>query len=984
MPSVSIPKLLDPFLNWLRPPTNNQNESTTPTTNQAQPADVSGTGGSTEPNPALEMYAEDTVDPILDVSTNNGGTVNSGVSVTERDGDEAITDSSAVAVSRDGTVAINDTNSTKNSTTGEAESSSNTFSMQADEDSLTANTNFANSQTNTDGETAKQSGGVGAVVDEDGLQQVNANYSQTDYDGTKFGIGGNIRRDGFGGNISTGGKNWGVGFNFDVVNNRIEQTENPTGGDTTASLFGENAQYISTTRTDSLTLGGNASFRALSLQGSVNSGSSTEIIQAMDPAVWEGMSEAEREAVLANQQAALANYTDGIAGVDLLSMSAGTGVHVQSFNGWNAGGGLALGAVGVNGGIGQTTAHDVTIVRPTDPNAPIMVNVGTTEGLSVEAGLEIMGAGLGVENENTRTRQTQFSIDPAMMELDAQGNPLHPETYEAVQMFLQTGLMPGAANMQDPAAQTAYEQFSTARERVDTLGNDITAAQERLAQNPNDPMVQAELTQLLGDLDDAQSTIDINRNYLNGQWEDTNAAGAEPVEGVVVQGRDDNQTSEFSANVAGFEVGSITETWMAREYWSEAGTREERYGYEHQNVFLNYVINDFSTASDTNTSDVMLGMHSNTPIDRNDAEMVALAAGIDNGTAAADFMVNDPNFLANNSLALTVEFNDAQMQAMSNSLNNMDNPESAEMWAHFGEVTSAFAGGGQWWEAISDDQAIMGQDHYNQSRDFVRNDWLESAYNNEDGGPITDALHAFGGTQEEAMAAAAQTFAGVNNPEAFQALTPEQQQLFIAIIDQTSGEEDFSGQHNNYEAIACISLIEDEGSRAQSMNQLVADNNDIYDSHFNDAGWDFLRFAQDRFADSDPATYAILEDGMSLDFSNQELDRFEGQSTEEINRAITDAYNFHHFGHWDADPQEDTIVNGMIALMERQDPNAEPGAAMTAMITATGMDPMVALAAIPADKPALRQMFIDMMMQTEYADDIQALEHPPGDNQTSA
>ena len=901
-----------------------------------------------------------------EVSTENGGTIAGGSTTTVTTGDTTRATGNSGSISGDGTVAGSTTSSTTVKTGDTSQTTSNTAGMTLKDGIAGLTDSFTKSNTDADGKTRSQTIGGGADIDKNGIKQVSGSYSAESANGNKFGLNANIGRDGYGGGATFGNERGSAGVKFDVTQNKIDQDAAPQSGDQTSTLLG--SDYISTTRTDSISLGLDGSFGKAGISGGIDSGSKLQVIEAMEKDKWNGMKEPEKKTYLDQQSAALKDYTDGIAGCDLRSMKPGTGVHVTNSNGWNAGGNLALGTVSINGGVGQTTASDVTIVRPTDPNAPIMVEVGREEGVSVNGGAGVFGIGLDFKDTKSTAKQTQFSIDPKMMEVDATGKPLHPDTYNEVQNFLQTGVMPGADHLSGQEAKTAYSQFDQAKQDVVALTQQIAAVPKESA---NEPAVKAQMQALLKQLDNAQSKVDINRNYLNDEWQKQNGAGAEPVPGIKVQAKDDKKSDEFEINAAGIEVSKTTEDWTSREYLSSKNTIEHLFGYDYKSMFLGATKTDFSSTSDTNTDGTMLAMRSGV-MNYDNYDVQKLAAGIEQGTAK-DFMLSDKNFREHNQVSLTIALDEQQLTAAGNTLNDPKNPQSVEMWKSLGARGSDFWGGGDYWADLDPSFKKLSdadQQAQRNSHGIARLN-IEQEYFYRDQGPASDALHKFGATPEEAKKNAAACFAKVTSPEEFQKLTSDQQQLFLATLHETS-RDDQSKVHGDFDALAPLALIPDPKARAAGINQLVGQDNEAsVQRDQSDAGWDYLNFLDQRFKDSDPATYKLLQKNTRLDFSNDQLKDFENKSKDDVTNEIKNAYNSKA---WviASDPDEDKVINGMVALVEKQDPKAPPGTAITEMVKSTGMDPMQMLDAIPADKPAERKMYLDMMDETPYGLQIHA------------
>ncbi len=735
--------------------------------------------------------------------------------------------------------------------------------------------------------------------------------------------GGSVTTDGttVGGNVTVGENQLGasaslkrgqfaISGGFNVTAGEVKTDDHS--GDLTASMLG--GGYVSTVQRNQVDLSASASFRGIGVSGAMSSGNTVEALSAAGllPKGWDAMSAQEKADFQTQQEARLATYQDGVSVEELLLLQSGQGVRTTSYNGWSVGGSLPVGGVAsLSAGGGQTSAHEVTIVRgprdtldengnPTQADR-IVVNIASQNGSSSELGAAFMGVGLNFGATNDKTHQYQIEIDPAALQMGADGKPANPEAYNAVQMMLNTGLMPGANHLTGEGMPQTYAAFESAYQQVGPLSASIDAKRDQL----NDPtlspqqaqQIRQDLIGLYGQLDTAQQTIETNREILNGQWEQTYGPENQPnIPGVLVRSETNSEQNGNTMSVAGTQVASTQRTWTEQQRATNYGT-EHSYTYNEQNYFLGSLTDSFTGTANNGVDPnaAMFGMVSNDQVLLSDnADVLKNVRNRD----VPDYVLDDPNYRFNMRGTLEVTMNPQQWNTMTAALNDMSNPQSAAMWQDMGTRVTQFVSGDQYWLNPNVDETSAA--HHAQGMDSMRDGWIHDQFNGASLGPdgqptaTTRALRSFGDTPEAAMQAAALVFQNVKSPQAFQALSPDQQQLFIAMIDQTSGEEDVTGQRNSFEAVAAISLIGNPVDRANTLTHFMADANDEAASDYRSGAVEFVEFTE-RFK-GNAAVYDVIQQGIHFDWQQDNAERLAGGDPAKIDSELHDAFNEHQLG----------------------------------------------------------------------------------------
>lgn len=828
---------------------------------------------------------------------------------------------------------------------------------------------FRNQTTDADGSVNGSSGNLGFDTRTGALSGA-ATYTSS---GTTVGGGVTLAPNQVGANASLKSGQFNIGGGFTVTAGQTTTDAHSDGP--VAALLGPG--YVSTVQRSQVDLSASASLRGIGVSGAMTSGSTTEAMTAASllPKNWADLQPAERLAFQQQQEQRLATYQDGLSVEELLLLQSGEGTRTTSYNGWSLGGSVPVGGVAsLSAGGGQTTAHEVTIVRGPRPTVDaagnpvaadrLVVNIASMQGSSSELGAGIAGVGLNFGGTSSNAHQYQLEIDPEALRMGPGGQPQNPQAYEAVQLMLNTGLMPGAASLTSEGMPERYQQFQGAYQQVAPLTSQIDSLRATLGQSELPQAraleIRTQLTQLYGQLDQAQQTIETSRAALNQSWQQTyGPENQPPIPGVVIRSETSEQQSGNTLTAAGTQVASHNETWTQSQYLTRQNQQEHRFSYNEQNYFLGNLSEAFTGTSTTGVDRdaPMFAMRSdNNVLLEENANIIRNIRNRD----VPDYVLDDDHARYWMRGRAEVTMNAQQFNTMTAAMNDMSNPQSQAMWQGMGARVTQYVSGDQYWldSGNADLDANRGRE-----MDRSRYGWLADQFNGQAGpdgqqSPITRALHEGGAqTPQQAMQAAAALFATVQSPQQFQALSPDQQQLFIALLDQTSGrDEDVTGQRSSFEALAPISLIADGATRANTMTTFMADANDEAKGDYRDGALEFIHFT-DRFRDN-PAVYNVIQSGISFDWTQEGAERLAGGTPQQINQELTDAYNEHSwFGLGGQDPNEGRALDALMAANMTGGP-----AQLREAMLASGADPVTLLNNFP-EGSIERRLYLDLINQ---------------------
>lgn len=804
--------------------------------------------------------------------------------------------------------------------------------------------------------------GGGVKINRDGVT-VDANYGKKD--GIQTGGSVTIGPNKTAVSVSLGkGDNKGS-LSYTNIHGEVKQEAVTKDDGTVAGDLLKGDGYLSTTRRDEVAYGGSLGAKNVGLSGDVRSGSALQLFAAL-PENWEKLPKAEQEKHLKAQKEEQAKI-DGLANVDLANMKDGNGLRFTSYNGWNAGAGVSYGALSVNANGGRSSAHEVAIAKQ---DGQLTVSVARQDGLNSEAGLNVLGLGLKGNQDTTNTHRFNFTVDPK-----------NPEAMQSMQTFLQTGLLPGADRGGDAQTKVATEKFQNARGEVDRYNQQLAELGQRekalteLAANPQSPEYQqlmAEKRALTGQMDKAQQTLALNRDFLNDQWESTNKPGSSPVPGVSVSTITDTKATSTGATlntpIGNLELGRQDRTWTHQQYLSSQSKLEDRYGFNEKNYGIFGGFQDEHAAqTDTNTAGTVFAMYSNDDLKTN-RDFVRSLSNKD----IPDYALADPNFAIKG--RTFIELNQQQLSTVGTKLNDMNDPKAKQMWENSSDRISNFLQGKKWYEDYSSER---------DSPDHQKNEFADQELNRNRFMNMSQEREEYFKRKEVAALNGVQPWASIPNlasgdrsglfelqkslstvksPADFQKLDPTKQQLFIRLMTETSGGRlNEFGQSNSFESIGPVSLIEDPKLRADELRQtFISTNEQKNDSRGNNGTGEFIKLI-DRFKD-DPATYESLKKGVRFDWQQEGVEALAGKSKEELQKQLKDAYNeTSGILLWkNQDPNEKKSLDVLQAV------NQQGGAqGVEEAIRASGADPQRLLRELKED-PVRQHMYYDLIKSTSY------------------
>jgi hypothetical protein len=809
---------------------------------------------------------------------------------------------------------------------------------------------YSGSQTTTTGDnTTTNTGGV----------SVNPGNGSVTVSGgtTTNGIGvsgsGTIGPDGVSGSGSVQAGPVSVGLTFGLTHSEVASTV--VQGDRTtqvADVLG-GGDYIAATRSDEQKLGGTLGVKALTLSADTTSNSTVQTFQKLPPG-WATMSPTDRAswtATVGQQQQATLGNVNGLGDVPLDQMQDGTGIRVRTSNGWNAGAGVNYGALSVSMSGGQTTASEVTLAKT---NGKFEVSLDREDGLSSSSGAALAGFGITAGETTNNAHQVKFQVDPA-----------NPQAMAAMKNFMQTGLLPGADMMTDKDSQAASAKFSSAKGQVDSLNAQIQQLQQPMTQPgyiPN-PGVTQQLTQLYAQLDGAQQSLAINRGFLNDRWQAQygSTPGASPVAGVQVETVTDTRTQTNSGAI-NTPLGDInaapeTRTWTQRQYVGTGNAVQTQYGFDDKG----FQGSEQSVGTDTDPNHVVLNMFTDTNLQPQNAAITRNIQNSDMPSYVADAMAAGQGGGLDAHGRVNVAMTTQQLNVMTASLNDMNNPQSKAMWTDFATRTAQFMSGQDYTIKTGDSekdyaQALGGQ--------ISRNQWYQDLWAKDPSDPLRKAFASYGTDPGQAELAAAQQFAKVKSPAEFQKLTVDQQQLFLSVIEHTSGPVyDLTGQRNSYEALAPAALIHDSAApqndaalRAKSMRDLFEETNEQGHHENTDAVLEFVHFT-DRFKE-DPAAYAKIQQSMAFNWKQGAVDdAAANQSEAQIGQRMHDG----------ATAWFDVFGDGKHAMVDMLGAANKQGGKdeLKRVVDSSGMSPADIMAKV-GDDPLRQHMVYDLLVSAGY------------------
>lgn len=718
------------------------------------------------------------------------------------------------------------------------------------------------------------------------------------------------------------------------------------GGDAYRLLAGN---YLGTTRQDQTKLSGSVGMGGVGASGGIYSGSTLSLLSQLPPD-FDKLPKAEQEKITQHQRDELAKL-GGFSDVKLADLQNGSGVQFTTYNGWNASAGLSYGGLGVSGGVNQSSASQVTIVK--DQLGMIQVSMLRQDALGTEAGASALSVGLNTTDKSANIHQFQFQVDPK-----------NPEAMASMEQFMKTGLLPGADKLQGKDQQKAAANFGNALKDVDSLSKGIADLQ-KIPQDQLTPDQRNQLVDMQTQLGDAQRTLDINRNYLNDQWKDQMSVGESPIPGVQLKlqtdTKQDSQGMSASVPVLGnVDIFSSQQTWVHQQAVNAQNGVDNLFGYNQKDYIFGHLADEHAANTTSNPNGTVFAMYSDNRIWDNQDDVKSILHR-DLPDYVLDAWGGDIRGRT------TVALNQQQLDGMAGYLNDMKNPKSEAMWKDFGSRAALFMNGGDYWltNDLTNSFQVAG---YQGSR----SNFLQGLSDpNSANGKLFAQLPGAASDPQTTMTQLSQKFSTIQSPADFQKLSPVEQQLFVQVLGKTSGPEgDLTGSRNSFESMAAISLIKDPNVRAQQLCGLYDEANNQAQDAGKDAVWQFSKFSE-RFKD-DPATYNLVQQAISFHWVQDDVDKLSKDSNQDqLTQQMKDAYN--HETYWllrgnvhDPDEQK--------ALQVLQAANQQGGAKeMDAVLQQSGANPVELLQCLK-DDPVRQHLYYDLLMQTSYASQLSGVE----------
>lgn len=864
-------------------------------------------------------------------------TVNSTESTTVQQGDSSVKNQSTIGMSSDGKITTG--SSTTNTATADGSSStySQNFSVSPNG---TASANGGYAYGDGQGNTYSASGGL--AIGPNG-PSATGTLGYEGKDGSAS-LTGTVTTDQakLGASVKYGDIKAGASYESIYGRTTDSVVAKDDGGDAYRMLDGG---YLGTTRQDQTSLSGSLGVGNVGASAGVFGGSTLTLLTQLPPN-FDSLPQPEQDAIKQQRQQQLASV-GGFSDIKLGEMANGTGVQFTTYNGWNASAGLSYGGLGVSGGANQSSASQVTIVR--DASGMLQVSMLRQDALGTEAGASVLALGLNTKNGQSNTHQFQFQADPN-----------NPEAMKAMDQFIKTGLLPGADALQGKDQQQAATNFHDAVTEVDQINHDI-ADLKKIPQSKLTEQDRQRLGELQAQLPNAQREIEINRNYLNDQWQQQTAVGSHPVDGVQMTMQTDTRQQSQSMGVSAPVLGNHTvfsseQTWVHQQALNAQSGVDDLFGYNQKDYVWGRLADEHTATTNSNQNGTVFAMYSDNTIWNNRDEVLSIQ-----NRDLPDYVLDA--WGGNIRGRTTVALNQQQLDGMTGSMNDMHNPQSAALWQDFGTRAGQFLGGQEYW--LNQGNLMGAQQYSYQGRQSQFRDGLLDP--NSPSGQLFAQIPGASDNPDAAMQQMASSFATVKSPEDFKKLSPVEQQLFIQVLGKTSGAEgDLTGTRNSFDTLAVIALVEDPALRAQQMRDLYTEANDQAQMSGQDAVWQFSTFTQ-RFKD-DPALFNLAQQSIHFDWTQEDVDQLATGSTEEqLTQQMHDAYN--HTTYWllqgDVhDPDEQKSLQVLQAANEQGGP-----AQMDRVLRQSGTNPTEILQSLSGD-PVRQHLFYDLLMQTSYAADL--------------
>lgn len=752
-----------------------------------------------------------------------------------------------------------------------------------------------------------------------------------------------------------------LGLKVDSTLNKL-QTEVVEQDDHSATSELLSGGYIGSQLNNSHQFGGGMSLSnkiaSIGVSGGVSDGTTLTFLEQL-PANWDKLSQDKRDELVKAQQAELAGHTS-LTDFDLKNLKGGTGVQLTTHGGWNVGAGVSVLGVGLGGGLERTSADQVTIVK--DPaTGKLVVDTRHQKADNVNVGVEALGFGIGWEDKNSNTSQFKFEVDPD-----------NPAAMKELEQFCQTGLLPGADQLQGKPQRRAAETFQQSRGEVEKLSKELAAL------GGYDPFSISQFI-LWSNLRAAQRRLDESREYLNAQLQEQTSVNSFLTSGIEAIQKTEARQQSTGESASLPLVGKIEsqrsgESLGHQQKRNAANGIDDTYVYDQQEYMMGMLFNQHSATVNSDENGIGFHMRSNSRLwHGSEASAIDKIRQSDLPRYVRQELRSDIQGQT------TVDLTPQQLDGMTAYLNNTKDPnsESAKMWQSFGPRVAQFVGDGGYSPKGASLTMAQTLQHYE-----VWSDFRESL--TDPASPTGKLFAKLPGSQDDpdaVLQALSVKFATITCPDAFSKLTVEEQHLFVQVIDKISGPAgDPSKAHNSFEALGPIALIKSNEVRSEALTNMYVEANHQAQAEHKDAVWEFVQFT-DRFKD-DPETYDAVQQAMRFHWQQDDVDKLaKGNNSDQLASQMKEAINrelpgFLLLSDRSFAPDTDKVVN-LLQAAKMQGGSVEMEKVMRN--AGADIDHIIRLLSYFGRDPLKQHMFYDLVMQTSYGPQLQAalVKFPP-------
>jgi hypothetical protein len=586
------------------------------------------------------------------------------------------------------------------------------------------------------------------------------------------------------------------------------------------------------------------------------------------------------------------SYHDRIASGEITPLDLPKGVRVNSTAqeatsframgfAWlvNFGGGKG-GGLNVTTEVGRTGENSWTVSRYDEPTSDWSWNVG------------IYGVGPGGHHWDAHMRGETLEITaPA----GADGKPaLQGEVRPALDRYLTEGLLPGATTMEGRFQGDAAETYRSVRDDFLTSGRILSEAQATYDKDPTEETLNA--------LDRAKTEYSDRRADLNDFLRGQLKPGDELMPGIRVAStsRRDSEGNRPSF-VIPMEAKTITRGETRTKdntYFSYELSRRPLFGDDYSNQHAARTGKDVDLFQLSSTGTVRSGGgYLSHWLPRETIEQ------LDNRSVYRPLWEASGRGETEITGTVSVNFTDAQIVQLGRSLS--EGPQGDALWRSMANRASGVFG---------DDFLARNPEYINNNTDLLglsrAADSAAEARGLKDTDSFFDRLTS--NEDQGSRERLAKKFAGVTSPEAFAALSKEEQEVFIEVVAKSA-----SADHSAYEATALIAAIPSEDRRSDLFRHLVEgiaetnqplagnvnggrrldDNRDLGPNdrgadrvtYFDDPTMEFVRFLQQDVGDRGVREMFLQQTGFRSALPS-EIESRRGKPVNDLAREVSEKY----------------------------------------------------------------------------------------------